>query len=60
MTLTKLLAQARKLNVPCRNVITRDDLQKAIRDIIMEYKEIIFGVDPPICRDFLNGLKSSK
>ena len=44
ITLTKLLTQVKELNFPRRNVMSREDLQKSIKDTITKYKEIIFGL----------------
>ena len=57
ITLTKLLSQAKYLNVSQWNVISQEDLQKAIKDTIMKYKEIIFGADTPICIESLNEIQ---
>ena len=46
MNKTSLLELAKKLNIPRRNCMkTREELEKAIKDIITKYKEIIFGSD---------------
>ena len=35
---------------------TKQELQKAIKDTIIKYKEIIFGADSPICIKCLDKL----
>ena len=69
-TLTKLLPQAEESKVPRQNVINCKDLQKAIihwadicahtRKKIIKYKEIIFGVDSPICIECLKELQKQQ
>ena len=45
-----LLELAKKLNVPRRNCMkTKEEPEEAIKDTIIEYKEIIFGSDTPAC-----------
>ena len=45
-----LLELAKKLNIPCRNCMkTKKELDKAIKNTIATYKEIIFGPDSPVC-----------
>ena len=45
-----LLELAKKLNVPRRNCMnTKEEPEEAIKDTIIEYKEIIFGLDTPAC-----------
>ena len=45
------------LNIPHRNCMkTRKELEEAIKDTITKYKEIIFGVDSPVCMECLNKL----
>ena len=34
----------------------QEDLQKSIKNTIIKYKEIAFGVDTPICTEYLNVL----
>ena len=48
-TLSKLLQEAKELNVPRPSLMTREDIQKAIKDNIRRYKEIIFGVNSLMC-----------
>ena len=52
--LSKLLQEAKDLNIPSRNLMSRVDLQKAIKDTFIKYKETIFGKDSPICTKCLN------
>ena len=40
--------------------MSREDLQKAIKDTIIKYKEIIFGVDTPICTKCINQLRNQQ
>ena len=48
MKRTSLLELAKKLNTPRRNCMkTKEELEKAIKDTITKYKEIIFGPDTP-------------
>ena len=56
IVLKRLLTQTIELNVSCRNVMSRQDLQKVIKDAIIKYKKIIFGVDNPICIECLSEL----
>ena len=50
-----LLELAKKLNIPRRNCMkTKEELEKAIKDTIKVYKEIIFGSDTPICMECLD------
>ena len=45
MSKTSLLELAKKLNIPPRNCMkTKEELEKAVKDIIKGYKEIIFGL----------------
>ena len=45
------------LNTPRRNCMkTRKELEETIKDTITKYKEIIFGVDSPVCMERLNEL----
>ena len=37
--------------------MSREDLQKAIKDTLIKYKEIIFCADTPICTEHLNELR---
>ena len=43
--MAKFLTKVKELNFPRRNVMSREDLQKSIKDTITNYKEIIFGLD---------------
>ena len=50
MNKTLLLEFAKKLNILCRNCMkTREELEKANKDTITKYKEIILGADSPAC-----------
>lgn len=48
-----LLQEAKELNKTRWNLMGRD-LQKAIKDTIIKYKEINFGIDSPICLECSN------
>ena len=48
MSKTKLLEKAKELNIPHRNFMSMEELEKVVRDTIVTYKEIIFGGDSPI------------
>ena len=50
MNKTSLLELAKKLNIPRRNCMkTKEELKEAIKDTIIEYKKIIFGLDTSVC-----------
>ena len=50
MNKTSVLELAKKLNIPRRNCMkTQEELEEVIKDIIITYKEIIFGSDKPAC-----------
>ena len=58
MNKTPFLELAKKLNIPRRNCMkTREELEKAIKNTIIEYKEIIFGADSPACMACLDELR---
>ena len=40
--------------------MSTEDLQKAIKGTIIKYKEIIFGVDTPVCAECLNELRKQQ
>ena len=55
MNQTSLLGLAKELNISRRNCMkTKEELEKAIKDTITKYKEIIFGPDTPVCLTFLD------
>ena len=61
MNKTLLLELEKKFNIPRRNCMkTKEELKKAIKDTITKYKEIIFGLDSPVCMACLNELQISK
>ena len=61
MNKTSLLELAKKLNIPRRNCMkTKEELEKATRDTITKYKEIIFGADTPACMTCLNELRKKQ
>ena len=39
---------------------TKEELEKAIKDNITKYKEIIFGADTPVCMTRLNELRKQQ
>ena len=50
MNKTSLLELAKKLNISRRNCMKiKEELEKAIKDTITKYKEIIFNSDTPTC-----------
>ena len=50
-----LLKKAKELNITRQNCMkTKEELEKAIKDTITKYKEIIFGPDTPVCLTFLD------
>ena len=58
MNKTSLLELVKKLNIPRRNCMkTKEELEKAIKDTITKYKEIIFLLDNPVCKACLNELR---
>ena len=58
---TSLLELTKKLNIPHRNCMkTKEELQKCIKDTIIEYREIIFGADTPICMTGLDELRKQQ
>ena len=61
MNKTSLFELVKKLNVPRRNCMkTKEELEKAIKDTITKYKEIIFGPDSPVCMAGLNELRKKQ
>ena len=61
MNKASLLELAKKLNIPCRNCTkTKEEPVEAIKDTITGYKEIIFGLDTPICMASLNELRNQQ
>ena len=61
MNKTSLLEPAKKLNIPRRNCMkTKEELEKATRDTIAKYKEIIFGADTPACMTCLSELRKKQ
>ena len=61
MNKTSLLEPAKKLNIPRRNCMkTKQELEKATRDTIAKYKEIIFGADIPACMTCLSELRKKQ
>ena len=49
-----MLAQAKELNLPFRNAMPREDLQKTIKGATARHKKITFSVDTCICTESLN------
>ena len=61
MNKTSLLEFAKKLNIPRRNCMkTNEQLEEAIKDPFIGYKEIIFGPDTPACMACLDELKKQQ
>ena len=53
-----LVKKAKDLNIPRQKCMkTKEELEKAIKDTIIKYKEIIFGADSPICMKCLDELQ---
>ena len=53
-----LLKKAKELNITRQNCMkTKEELEKAIKDTITKYKEIIFLLDNPVCKACLNELR---
>ena len=50
--MNKLLEKAKKLNVPRRNLMKKDELEQAIKDTISRYKDLIYGNDV-VCENCL-------
>ena len=61
MNKTSLLELAKKLNIPRRNCMkTKEELEEAIKDTIAGYKNIIFGLDTPVCMACLDELQKQQ
>ena len=61
MNKTLLLESAKKFHIPRRNCMkTKEELEKAIKDTITRYKEIIFGPDTPLCMACLDELRKQQ
>ena len=61
MNKTSLFELVKKLNVPRRNCMkTKEELEKAIKETIAKYKEIIFGADGPTCMACWNELRKQQ
>lgn len=53
-----MFEKAKELNIPRRNCMkAKQEVEKAIKDTIGKYKEIISGVDSPICVERLDKLR---
>ena len=58
MNKTLLLELAKKLKIPHWNCMkTKEELEKAIKDTITKYKEIIFGAESSVCMTWLDKLR---
>ena len=56
-----LLVKAEELNVPRQNCMkTKKELEKTIKETIIKYKEIIFGVKNPICLKYFDELQKKQ
>ena len=61
MNKTLLLELEKKLNLPPPNCMkTKEQLKKAIKDTITKYKDIIFGLDSPVCMVCLNEIRNQQ
>ena len=61
MNKMSLLEKAKELNMPRRNCIkTKEELEKAIKDIITKYKKIIFVADSPVCMACLDEVQKQQ
>ena len=59
--LSKLLEEAKELNMPRRNCMkAKQELQKAIAETQLKYKDIFFGNDASIYTQCLNQLKKQQ
>ena len=55
MNKTSLLELGQKLNIPRRNCMkTKEELEKATKDTITKYKEMLFGPDTLVCMTCLD------
>ena len=52
--------EAKMLNIPHRNLMSKEDLRKAIKNTIINYKEIAFGVDSLIYIKCLVDIKKQR
>ena len=53
MSSKALLEKAMELNIPRRKCMnTKQELEKAIKNSIIKYNKIIFGVDSTICMKY--------
>ena len=61
MSKTTLLQKAKELNMSRRNCMkTKQELEKAIKDTIIKYKDIIFSTDSPIFIKCLDELRKQQ
>ena len=61
MNKTNLLVKAEELNVTRQNCMkTKKELEKTIKETIIKYKEIIFGVKNPICLKYFDELQKKQ
>ena len=61
MNKTALLEKTKELNIPPSKLHeNKGKVEKAIKDTITKYKEIIFGPDSPICIKCLNELRNQQ
>ena len=56
----KLLPEGKDLNIPQWNLLSKEDVQKATKGTIIKYKEIIIGVNCPICIRCMDELKKQQ
>ena len=61
MSKTPLLKLAKKLNIARRNCVkTKEELEEAIKGTIQAYKEIIFGLNTPVCMVCIDKLRKQQ
>ena len=61
MNKTSLLELVKRLNISRRNCIkTRKELEDAIKDTMIKYKQILFGLDIPTCTACLDELRKQQ
>ena len=61
MNKTNLLVKAEELNVSRQNCMkTKKELEKTIKETIIKYKEIIFGVKNLVCLKYFDELQKKQ
>lgn len=56
-TLSKLLQETKKLSIPRRNLISREECEKAIAETQRKYKDSVFEINTRICKACLKELR---